>query len=70
MICFQYLIELDQHILTPKPFQVNVDTPTVNKLLTALNECTEWGQIFILDSLNNYSPRDEKECIRLGMGVF
>ena len=44
--------------------QVNVDTPTVNKLLTALNECTEWGQIFILDSLNNYSPRDEKECIR------
>jgi len=45
--------------------QVNVDTPTVNKLLTALNECTEWGQIFILDSLNNYSPRDEKECISI-----
>ena len=46
-------------------YQVNIDTPTVNKLLTALNECTEWGQIFILDSLNNYTPRDEKECIRL-----
>ncbi|XP_063677256.1 AP-1 complex subunit beta-1-like isoform X3 [Bolinopsis microptera] len=45
--------------------QVNIDTPTVNKLLTALNECTEWGQIFILDSLNNYSPRDEKECISI-----
>lgn len=45
--------------------QVNMDTPTVNKLLTALNECTEWGQIFILDSLNNYSPRDEKECISI-----
>ena len=31
-------------------------------MLTALNECTEWGQIFILDSLANYSPRDEKEA--------
>jgi AP-1 complex subunit beta-1 len=24
---------------------------TVSKLLTALNDCTEWGQIFILDAL-------------------
>ena len=23
----------------------------INKLLTPLNECTEWGQIFILDCL-------------------
>ena len=45
--------------------QVKIDTPTVNKLLTALNECTEWGQIFILDSLNNYNPRDEKESISI-----
>ena len=37
---------------------------TVNKLLTALNECTEWGQVFILDSLANYQPRDEKEAQR------
>ena len=29
----------------------------VNKLLTALNECTEWGQIFILDSVAEYSPQ-------------
>lgn len=36
--------------------------PTVNKLLTALNECTEWGQIFILDSLANYVPVDGKEA--------
>ena len=32
----------------------NLDTPTINKLLTALNECTEWGQVFILDSLAGY----------------
>lgn len=41
-------------------FEMN--SATINKLLTALNECTEWGQIFILDSLANYSPRDEKEA--------
>ncbi|CAF0929147.1 unnamed protein product [Didymodactylos carnosus] len=43
-----------------KVFDLN--TPTINKLLTALNECTEWGQIFILDAISNYSPRDEKEA--------
>lgn len=32
------------------------------KLLTALNECTEWGQVFILDSLANYQPKDEREA--------
>lgn len=41
-------------------FEMN--SATINKLLTALNECTEWGQIFILDSLANYVPKDEKEA--------
>ena len=40
----------------------DLDTPSVNKLLTALNECTEWGQVFILDSVGNYSPKDDKEA--------
>jgi AP-1 complex subunit beta-1 len=40
----------------------NLDTPTINKLLTALNECTEWGQVFILDSLAGYEPKDDKEA--------
>ncbi|KAF6021399.1 AP1B1 [Bugula neritina] len=35
---------------------------TVNKLLTALNECTEWGQVFILDSISTYNPKDEREA--------
>lgn len=34
---------------------------TVSKLLTALNECTEWGQVFILDSLALYDPEDDRE---------
>ena len=35
---------------------------TFNQLLPALNECTEWGQVFILDSLATYTPTDPKEA--------
>eukprot|EP00128_Syssomonas_multiformis_P015627 Colp12_sorted_trinity150504_noHs@17712 len=41
-------------------FEIN--TSILNKLLTALNECTEWGQIFILDSLALYTPREGREA--------
>ncbi|OEH73925.1 beta adaptin protein [Cyclospora cayetanensis] len=32
------------------------DESSVTKLLTALNECTEWGQVFILDALIHFDP--------------
>ncbi|GMS89649.1 hypothetical protein PENTCL1PPCAC_11824 [Pristionchus entomophagus] len=41
---------------------IEVNSQMVNKLLTALNECTEWGQVFILDALSGYTPRDEREA--------
>ncbi|KJH52534.1 adaptin region [Dictyocaulus viviparus] len=41
---------------------IEVNSQMVNKLLTALNECTEWGQVFILDALAGYRPRDEREA--------
>ncbi|XP_067930171.1 AP-1 complex subunit beta-1-like [Watersipora subatra] len=34
----------------------------INKLLTALNECTEWGQVFILDCVAGYHPKDERDA--------
>lgn len=34
----------------------------MQKLLAALNECTEWGQVFILDSLAKYTPADGREA--------
>ena len=40
----------------------DLDMATISKLLTALNECTEWGQVFILDSLASYQPKDEREA--------
>ncbi|GAM28894.1 hypothetical protein SAMD00019534_120700 [Acytostelium subglobosum LB1] len=33
-----------------------------NKLMAALNECTEWGQVFILNALCKYTPRDTKDA--------
>eukprot|EP00727_Mastigamoeba_balamuthi_P012717 m51a1_g8068 Adaptor protein complex 1 and 2 (AP-1/AP-2), beta subunit (926) ;mRNA; f:162890-166807 len=39
-----------------------VDSTVLTKLLAALNECTEWGQVFILDSLAVYRPRDAREA--------
>lgn len=34
----------------------------LQKLLAALNECTEWGQVFILDALARYTPADAREA--------
>lgn len=49
---------------------VRINLQTVNKLLTALNECTEWGQVFILDALANYEPKDEREAQKYVILVY
>ena len=41
---------------------LEVNTTTLQKLLAALNECTEWGQVFILDALAKYTPTDSREA--------
>jgi len=55
------LSEINEASSTGQPL-IEMNTATINKLLTALNECTEWGQVFILDSLSNYSPKDDREA--------
>ena len=40
---------------------LDLNPQNINKLLTAMNECTEWGQIFILDCLSNYNHKDDQE---------
>uniref|UniRef100_G1SXB8 AP complex subunit beta n=1 Tax=Oryctolagus cuniculus TaxID=9986 RepID=G1SXB8_RABIT len=46
----------------PSSDLLDLNPQSINKLLTALNECTEWGQIFILDCLANYTPKDDREA--------
>jgi AP-1 complex subunit beta-1 len=53
------LSEIHEYSKTGAVFELNPET--VSKLLTALNECTEWGQVFILDSLALYEPTDDRE---------
>ncbi|XP_054168452.1 AP-1 complex subunit beta-1-like [Oppia nitens] len=55
------LSEINEASSTGQPL-VELNAQTINKLLTALNECTEWGQVFILDSLSNYYPKDDREA--------
>ena len=50
------LSEINEASPTGRPL-IEMNAATINKLLTALNECTEWGQVFILDSLSNYTPK-------------
>uniref|UniRef100_A0A2P2I005 AP complex subunit beta n=1 Tax=Hirondellea gigas TaxID=1518452 RepID=A0A2P2I005_9CRUS len=55
------LNEINEASSTGAPL-MELTMPTINKLLTALNECTEWGQVFILDALSQYDPKDEREA--------
>lgn len=41
---------------------MKVTTGVLHKLLAALNECTEWGQVFILDSLASYTPTSSTDA--------
>eukprot|EP00898_Chlorokybus_atmophyticus_P008524 jgi/Chlat1/8673/Chrsp88S00666 len=49
-----------QEISSHEIFQITAHT--LFKLLAALNECTEWGQVFILDALAGYQARDVRDA--------
>lgn len=39
---------------------IKVDQQLLSRILVAINECMEWAQVFILDFLSKYSPKEEK----------
>ncbi|PHT34411.1 Beta-adaptin-like protein B [Capsicum baccatum] len=39
-----------------------ITSHTLSKLLTALNKCTEWSQVFILDALSKYEAFDARKA--------
>ncbi|KAJ3035720.1 hypothetical protein HK097_004128, partial [Rhizophlyctis rosea] len=43
-------------------FDLNFDFSVANKLLTALNECSEWGQTYILESLLHVVPQEHNDA--------
>eukprot|EP00388_Colpodella_angusta_P006289 GDKJ01018735.1.p1 GENE.GDKJ01018735.1~~GDKJ01018735.1.p1 ORF type:complete len:1010 (+),score=272.68 GDKJ01018735.1:291-3032(+) len=46
------------HQADPSLRALRITDETALKLLAALNECTEWGQVFILEALTEYNPPD------------
>jgi AP-1 complex subunit beta-1 len=53
------LCEIDE-VSNKEVFTIN--RSNLSKLLAALDECTEWGQAYILNSLAKYTPQDEREA--------
>jgi vesicle coat complex subunit len=44
------------------PSLLSLTPSSVPKYLSALSECTEWGQVFILDAISSYKPQDSEEA--------
>ncbi|KAL6754541.1 adaptin N terminal region-domain-containing protein [Haematococcus lacustris] len=44
---------------------LQLNEQTLHRLLTALNECTEWGQVCILDSVAAFDTRNPKDVERI-----
>ena len=41
---------------------IKMNEALLSRVLVATNECMEWAQVFILDFLSKYNPKDEKEA--------
>lgn len=42
--------------------EIKIRSKTLKRILLALNESNEWGQVYILDSLISYTPKKEKSA--------
>lgn len=49
----------------PETKSLVITSKTLDKLLAALNECTEWGRIAILTALSQYKAANQKEAINI-----
>jgi hypothetical protein len=36
---------------------IQIKSKTLKRILVALNECSEWGQVYILEAIGNYKPK-------------
>jgi AP-1 complex subunit beta-1 len=46
-------------------FVENMNSEILFKLLSALDDCTEWGQVFILNAIASYQTEEEEEIIQV-----
>lgn len=50
---------------SPETKSFVITSQTLDKLLVALNECTEWGRIAILTALSHYTSEDQREAVHI-----
>lgn len=55
----------DIQSLCPTLAALKLDKAIVQRLLAVLNDCTEWGQVFILDALATYSTDELEEAEKI-----
>ncbi|KAL2376253.1 hypothetical protein RJZ90_007638 [Blastomyces dermatitidis] len=58
--CVTALAEISE--TAPETKALHITPNTLRKMLMALNECTEWGRVSILNSLADYRTTDVKEA--------
>eukprot|EP01124_Arcella_intermedia_P002500 TRINITY_DN11356_c0_g1_i2.p1 TRINITY_DN11356_c0_g1~~TRINITY_DN11356_c0_g1_i2.p1 ORF type:complete len:897 (+),score=141.14 TRINITY_DN11356_c0_g1_i2:31-2691(+) len=46
-----------------------IDAQNVTKLLTGLDEFSEWGMVYVMDGFSRYAPRDTEETQKIIEGV-
>ena len=51
------IVSLSEISLLSGENYLKINSKMLKKILNALNECNEWGQIYILDCLVNYKKR-------------
>lgn len=58
-------IHVSASLLPPSPEAEKgvfvITSTTLQKLLVALNECSEWGRVAILTALSHYKAKDDQE---------
>ena len=56
------VVSLSEIAETSGKYVMRISASVMQKLLAVLNECTEWGQVFVLDSLAKYTPVDTRDA--------
>jgi len=60
MVVSNAVAALHELSMTAGKDYLKANKSTFTKILNTLNECTEWGKVFLLDTLAKYNPKSER----------
>lgn len=62
LVMANLVVSLHELSIMKKKKLMKITPDILQKMLISVNECIEWGQVFILDCLANYIPENEEEA--------